>query len=209
MVLVGDIFQADWGRALGPVPSEVHAVLARYARLWAVWSGPSFVVLHGNHDRASRDAVGARDSFSVGADGVRVHYEHGDAYDPTCHGFGPNATMWVIGRLRTLGMRLIANWIEDAILQRFNDLLNRGDPICRHAEKIASTNGSQVVVAGHTHWPMCTRVGNVVYANSGASVPGHLTYVSIDTAQRLVEVRKYHEREGTAETLMGVELALP
>lgn len=207
VVLAGDIFQADWGTALGPSPAEVHAVLARYPRLWSAWSGAGFVLLSGNHDRASREAIGARESFHVSADGVRIHYEHGDAHDPTCHGFGPNATMWTVGRLRASGMHRLSNWIEDAILQRLNDLLNAGDPICRRAERIAQATNSDVVIAGHTHWPRCTRVGRVVYANSGASVPSHLTYVSVDTARGMVEVKKFDEREGSTTTLASLEIA--
>jgi predicted phosphodiesterase len=200
-VLLGDVLHADWGTRVGPRVEEVGTVVARYPRLWKRWSEPFFVLVAGNHDRATRDALGARDSFTVNADGMSVFYTHGDAYDVTLHGIIPDLTMWIVGRLRARGWRRLSDWIEDVFLQRMNDLFNRGDPIMRAAERLASSEGHQVIVAGHTHVPMCVRLPNVVYANSGATVPGALTFISVDTEARRVEMRRYDEHVGRSVAL--------
>jgi predicted phosphodiesterase len=200
-VLVGDVFQTDWGRSVGSHPAEVDAILARYARLWACWSTPFYVLVRGNHDRATQKHLGACEQFEANADGVKVLYLHGDTYDVTLRGVAPDVTMWIVGRLRQWGMARASDWIEDRLLQPLNDVCNLGDPVKRASPRIGAAGGGHVIVAGHTHRAACQRIGGVVYANSGATTPESLTYVSIDTGRRTVTLRRYDDAGRTSHGL--------
>jgi UDP-2,3-diacylglucosamine pyrophosphatase LpxH len=200
-ILVGDIFQTDWGRSVGSHASEVDAILSRYARLWECWSTPFYVLVRGNHDRVTQKHLGACEEFEANADGVKVLYLHGDTHDVTLRGVAPDVTMWFVGRLRHRGMVRMSDWIEDRLLQPLNCVFNVGDPVKRAAPRLGAASGGHVIVAGHTHRAACESVGSVVYANSGATTPESLTYVSIDTERRTVALRRYDDAARTSHGL--------
>jgi predicted phosphodiesterase len=202
-VLVGDIFQADWGWRVGPQRSEVDTILARFSRLWREWSSPFFLLLAGNHDCVTREHLAARESARLGSDGVNVFYLHGDSYDITIRGELPNFVMWTVGRLRIAGLRRTADFLEDYPMQFGADWVNGGDPIQREALGLGVRNACNVVVAGHTHGPRCEKISDVVYANSGAFTPDHMVYVSIDTLEKSVRLVRY-DRSGRESVLREV-----
>ena len=208
-VLVGDIFQTDWGRRVGSQAAEVDAILARYARLWARWCTPFYALIRGNHDRVTGERLGAVEQLEVSADGVRVLYLHGDRYDVTLRGAGPDVTMWVLGRVRHGGLPSVAGWVDDRMLFPLNGILNRGDPVKRAAPGLQPAGGRRVIVAGHTHRAACEAVGGVVYANSGATTPGSLTYVSVDTERKTVALRRYDDAQRTSYALAEAGMGPP
>jgi len=202
-LLLGDVFQSDWGWKLGPSSGELDVILRRYERVWQAWSDPFFRLLAGNHDHVSTLHLGAQKTVQIAADGVRIFYLHGDVYDAALRGPGPDMTMWLVGRLRSMGLRYAAALIEDKILQPLGAWYSDGDPIRQAADEIGVTNDSQIVVAGHTHVHVCEPLNTVVYANSGAFEPRCRMYVSIDTQARSVELMKY-EAGGSTTRLQGV-----
>jgi UDP-2,3-diacylglucosamine pyrophosphatase LpxH len=209
VILVGDVFQADWGRRIGPQAAEVDATRARYARLWALWSSLPYVLLRGNHDHVTAAHLGALSRFEVEANEVRVLYVHGDEFDVTLRGIGPHLTMWVVGRLRNGGAAWAADWIEDSLLQGLNDVFSRGDSTMRAVPGLRAERAVDVVVAGHTHKPRCEVVRGVAYANSGATKPGALTYASVDTEARTVGLWRYDDTRRKADLVSEVRIAPP
>lgn len=117
---------------------------------------------------------------------------HGHQFDPLIwNGPVPFFFSWIVVKLRRLGFRRVADFLENRFYmacQRFARILG---PPGVAARKALVTGKYDVVIMGHTHQPACIRFGNGIYANSGAVSPDHLGYASIDTHTGKVELREY------------------
>ncbi|MCP4448818.1 MAG: hypothetical protein GY811_26315 [Myxococcales bacterium] len=191
IVLLGDIFQSEYGAWIGPRTAQRQLALAqaRTPALWERFQDERYVYLHGNHDEASRQASGARMDLRVSEDGFAVYFIHGHQYDPLLRNFYPlaRASTWLSGRVRRAGLRSVADWLEHQDVSiKHRKFQGAGGPYASGAERLLLEQAADVVVMGHTHVQRRLKVGGGIYANTGTCSHGQRMYVSVDTAARNV-----------------------
>jgi UDP-2,3-diacylglucosamine pyrophosphatase LpxH len=196
IILMGDIYQTDYGSYPGSRSDVLEAILKRYARIVRRWSTAQHYSLFGNHDLITQKLLGNLKQISLLKDNWRIWLTHGHQFDPFLGDKRrlPFFITWMIGRLRRLG----SSWLADFLEGPFYDWGQRFFKALELAAIIALNHaGNNVVVMGHSHQIACIPTGRGVYVNSGACVPDSLRYVSIDTSKRVVEVRRFTPPNGT------------
>lgn len=210
IVLIGDVFQADYGWRLGPDPTVVQSVRRRFPDLSARWGRRCYVHLVGNHD----DIPSAQQEFhsmaelQIQADGVSVLYLHGHQFDPISRGLGARLTMWSMARLRHLNLMRLCAFLEERMLERAHRLL-AGDEhlgLAVRAAGIIQERSCTIVVMGHSHRRACCRLGGGVYANSGVCSPEDLSFISVDTQSKRVELSTFDPSRGP-QCVTSIDLA--
>lgn len=201
IVLLGDIFATDYGRVPGSCAEALRRTLDRYRTTHQRWQNGPYTLIFGNHDPITQVELGAREHLELEYRDFRVRWLHGHQFDPL---LGPHAplTTWAIGGIRRLGARGLADLLEGPVYDRGLDIAARfGKSLARGASEIASRGQADVVVMGHTHQPACRASGRGIYANAGATTADHLSWASVDLANREVRVSKL---EGGTITELGV-----
>jgi predicted phosphodiesterase len=179
VILVGDVYQADYGWRLGPDAELVARAKRRFPQLHKRWASPLFQTLLGNHD-----ALGDRSQLHLSVDGVSIAYLHGHELDPISCGLGAQLTMWSVARLRESGLRRICDAFEEHLGQ------------VGHATRMVLDGVASIIIMGHSHRRACMRIGDGVYANSGVCCAGSLTFVSVDTEHWCVELCDFIPDQG-------------
>jgi UDP-2,3-diacylglucosamine pyrophosphatase LpxH len=200
IVLIGDVYQADYGWRLGPDPNVVQSVRQRFPWLSARWDRPCYVHLPGNHDDlpSERRASQGVAEMHIQADDVTVLYLHGHQFDPISRGLGARLTMWSMARLRRLNLKRVCTFLEEQVLERAHRLL-AGDEhlgLAARAPRHNQERSCTIVVMGHSHERACCWLGGGVYANSGLCSSGDPAFVSIDTKSKRVELSTFDPLRG-------------
>lgn len=191
IVLLGDIFQSDYGAAIGKRTErrELARAQGRRSTLWSRFQNGRYVYVHGNHDAVAATYNGALTGWRVSSDGFAVYFVHGHQFDPLLRTIYPlaRASTWFSGRIRRLGLREVADWLEEKDVsikhERFQG--DRG-PYAEGARHLLRSQRVDAVIMGHTHVPTCIDLGEGIYANTGTCSHGQVMYVSIDTKERSV-----------------------
>ena len=196
IILMGDIYQTDYGSYPGSRSDVLEAILKRYSRIVGRWRTAHHYSLFGNHDLITQKLLGNLKQIRLLKDHWRIWLTHGHQFDPFIGDEGrlPFFVTWMIGGLRRLGFSRLADFLEGPFYdwgQRFFKALELAAIKALHHGK------NDVIVMGHSHQMACIPIGRGVYVNSGACVPDSLRYVSIDTARRVVEVRSFTPPNGT------------
>ncbi len=186
LVLLGDIYQTDHGPLPGPASARRALALARERteRLSLRFAEPQYRWISGNHDPITHEVLGAARSLTFGEPGCRALFVHGDAYDPVI-GRAPRlsaAGTWFTGQARAVGLRTVAEVLEDRDVT-VKGRLHKGPagPYGRAAQALMAEQGVQVVVMGHTHIPVRLELPDGVLANTGTCSRGRFMGVSVDT----------------------------
>jgi UDP-2,3-diacylglucosamine pyrophosphatase LpxH len=200
IVLLGDIFQTDHGAIPTRASARRHLrrAQARLRPLADRLRGPKYVYVFGNHDAIAGAELGASEHVCLEDHGVRILFIHGHQFDPVAvrAPFAADLGTWFTGRLRAIGLRPAAAWLEGRDIA-IKDRRFRGPegPYARGASALAITYDARVVVMGHTH---CGRIDDrarrrlvddaedrpVLVANTGSCSRGALSWISVDTAMR-------------------------
>jgi predicted phosphodiesterase len=188
IVLLGDVFQTDYGWRPGSRADVLDAALERYPRAVRRWRAPPYRLVYGNHDAVTRERLGALEELRLEVDGWRAWLIHGHQFDPFIRDESYSVT-WSIGLMRRLGLERVPDFLEGPLyeaMQRAARPIGAQDLAARRA---LLANRCDVVVMGHSHRAVCEPSGRGVYANSGTSGARRFGYVSIDGATRRVETR--------------------
>jgi len=196
VILMGDIYQTDYGSYPGSRTEVLEAILKRYSRIVSRWRSSFYCSLFGNHDLITQKFLGSVKQMRLIKDNWRIWLTHGHQFDPFIGEKRrlPFFVTWMIGRLRRLGLNRQVDFLEGPFYdwgQRFFKALELAAVKALHHGK------NDVIVMGHSHQMACLPISQGVYVNSGACIPDSLRYVSIDTAQRVVEVRCFTPPSGT------------
>jgi UDP-2,3-diacylglucosamine pyrophosphatase LpxH len=191
IILMGDIYQTDYGAYPGSRSDVLDAILKRYSRIVRRWSTTRHRCLFGNHDLITENSLGNVKQLRLCDDDWNIWLTHGHQFDPFIGGRGSfrYSVTWMMGNLRRLRFGRLANFLEGPFYdwgQRLFKALESAAILALHHGK------NNVIVMGHSHQMACLPVGGRgVYVNSGACVPNSMRYVSIDTSTRVVEVRSF------------------
>jgi UDP-2,3-diacylglucosamine pyrophosphatase LpxH len=117
IVLLGDIYQTD--HSLVPGKKAAIRLLERARERLAAFtrrtSEAQYLWVHGNHDPVTAEVLGAKNRVILGEPGSRALFTHGDDYDPVIRSIPrlSAAGTWFAGRTRALGLRRLAEYLED------------------------------------------------------------------------------------------------
>ncbi len=196
IILMGDIYQTDYGSYPGSRSEVLEVILKRYSRIFRRWTTAHHYSLFGNHDLITQKILGNLKQIRLLKDNWSICLTHGHQFDPFIGGEGRLRffVTWMMGRLRRLRFGCLADFLEGSFYERGLRCFKALD----QAAIIALDRGkNNVIVMGHSHQMACLPIGQGVYVNSGACVPDSLRYVSIDTSRRVVEVRSFTPPNGT------------
>ena len=188
VVLLGDVVTADHAAIWGARFARTHLrrILTAHAWLADRIAHPRVIYVHGNHDLAARNVLGAAERVVLGEGRCRVMFVHGHQFDPIAVHALPLAHLgtWTTGRLRALGLRRVAQWFEDRDVE-IKDVRFRGPrgPYATAADMLCRDAGVQAVVMGHTHAARLDRVEHGLSLNTGSCSLGRHQYVSLDLAR--------------------------
>ncbi len=193
IVLLGDVYQADWGTlpTSGSARRHLDRVRKRVEPLTRRFDAQPYDYVHGNHDIIAATALDAPESLTIEADGFRVFFIHGHQADPllqNAYAVARTAT-WVSGQLRLAGLGAPADWLEGkdiAIKQR--RFGGKRGPYIGAAKQWLTEHEADVVVMGHTHVAGRVDLSEGTVVNTGSCSRGVFEFVSIDTAERSVAV---------------------
>jgi len=194
IVLLGDIYQTD--HALVPTAAAARRMLARArARVPTLaerFERPPYVHVHGNHDAIAGPMLGAPERLRIPGR-FPVLFIHGHQFDPVAvhAGWAADLGTWSTGRLRAVGLRPLAWWLElrDVAIK---DRRFRGPtgPYARGAAGLVHEHAAPIVVMGHTHCPGITPLGHGVMVNTGTCSGGRTMWVGIDSERGTIEVHE-------------------
>ncbi|MEW6184560.1 MAG: metallophosphoesterase family protein [Thermodesulfobacteriota bacterium] len=190
IILMGDIYQTDYGPYPGSRPEVLETILKRYARIVRRWKSPPYESVFGNHDQITQRLMGALKQIRIKKDGWRIWFIHGHQFDPFIGEKGrlPYYVTWMVGGMRRRGLRKLADFFEGPFYDFGQRLFERLDKAARNALLQGKNN---IIVMGHSHQRTCRPFGKGLYVNAGAARPECMTYVSIDTEKKKVEVRGF------------------
>ncbi len=167
IILMGDIYQTDYGSYPGSRSDVLEAILKRYSRIARRWQANHYHSIFGNHDLITQKFLGTLKQIRLKKDNWRIWLTHGHQFDPFIGDEGrlPFFVTWMIGGLRRLGFSRLADFLEGPFYdwgQRFFRALELA------AIKALLHGKNNVIVMGHSHQTACLPMGQGVYVNSGA-----------------------------------------
>lgn len=203
IVLLGDIFQSEYGARLGPSCErlELRAASKRVPSLWQRFQSEPYSYLHGNHDSIAKKEFGALSELTIESDDFSVFFIHGHQFDPLVQRTYLFARLgtWFSGRVRNVGLGGVADWLEYQDVQiKHRKFEGVSGPYALAAKELLKTQKADVVVMGHTHVPQRLELDGGIYANTGTCSHRQLMYVSIDTEERSVECLRGADAEGAS-----------
>lgn len=190
IILMGDIYQTDYGVYPGSRSDVLEAILKRYSRIFRRWGSPHYCGIFGNHDLITKKLLGTMKQLRINRDGCRIWLIHGHQFDPFIRKKGhlPFFVTWLIGGMRRQGLRRLADFLEGPLYDFGQRVFQRLDMV---AGKALINGKNNVIVMGHSHQMACRPLEKGIYVNSGACSCDSMRYVSIDTVTRVVEVRVF------------------
>ena len=114
VILMGDIYQTDYGSYPGSRTDVLEAILKRYSRIVGRWRSSHYHSLLGNHDLITQKLRGSVKQIRLIKDNWRIRLTHGHEFDPFIGDKGrlPFVVTWMIGRLRRLGFSRRADFLK-------------------------------------------------------------------------------------------------
>jgi predicted phosphodiesterase len=188
IILMGDIYQTDYGTVPGSRTEVLEAILKRYAQVVQRWKALHYRFVYGNHDVITQSLLGTLKQIRLKKDDWRIWFIHGHQFDPFIgeKGHLPFFVTWMIGGMRRIGFSRLADFLE-------GPLYDFGQRLFQRLERAAWTalihGKNDIMVMGHSHQTACLQLGKGVYLNSGACCYDSMRYASIDTISRVVEIR--------------------
>lgn len=196
IVLLGDIFETLRGRLPGTRREELTKAINAYPELSKRFlDDPRYLLVQGNHDFISRDALGAREHYSVSCGDTEVLFFHGhqltwlERGEARLSRFG----VWCGGLLERGGVP-INEWSDQ----------HRGLPSGTKARKLlrfeqaAVDHGrarrADIVVTGHTHHLNKKEIGASLYLNTGTCLGASPQWVLIDTERKTFTAQRRKSR---------------
>lgn len=194
IILMGDIYQTDYGMYPGSRSDVLEAILKRYSRIVRCWESSHYNSIFGNHDLITQKLLGTLKQIHIKKDGWRIWLIHGHQFDPFIRKKShlPFFVTWLIGGMRRKGLRRLADFLEGPLYDFGQRVFQRLDMAARKALISGKNN---IIVMGHSHQMTCRPFGKGIYVNAGACSCDFMRYVSIDTATRVVEVRVFKPSE--------------
>ena len=192
IVLLGDLFQSEYGAWLGSKTESAQLLAAqrRLPTLWRRFQSEPYTYIHGNHDAIAQQVSGALSELRVECDGFTVYFVHGHQFDPLLQRVSAVARLstWFSGRVRSVGLGRAADWLEyQDVSIKHRRYQGMSGPYALAATKLLREQAADLVVMGHTHVPQKLALSGGVYANTGTCSHRQRMYVSIDTQRRSVE----------------------
>jgi predicted phosphodiesterase len=208
IILMGDIYQTDYGIYPGSRSDVLEAILKRYSRIFKRWGSPRYNSVFGNHDLITQKLLGTLKQIIINKDGWRIWLIHGHQFDPFIRKKGhlPFFVTWLIGGMRRKGLRRLADFLEGPLYDFGQRVFRRLDMAARKALISGKNN---IIVMGHSHQMTCQPLEKGIYVNSGACSCDFMRYVSIDTVTRVVEVRVFKPSEEHVTLLKWQNVPLP
>jgi predicted phosphodiesterase len=190
IILMGDIYQTDYGKVPGSRSEVLEAILKRYSQVVQRWRSSPYRSVFGNHDMITQKLLGTSRQIRIKKDDWRIWFIHGHQFDPFIgeKGHLPFFVTWMIGGMRRIGFSCLADFLEGPFYDFGQRLFQRLE---RAARTALSHGKNDIMVMGHSHQTACRQLGNGVYLNSGACCYDSMLYTSIDTLRRIVEVRVF------------------
>jgi predicted phosphodiesterase len=184
IVLLGDIYETLTARLPWSAQKALAAARSCHPEIAERFRGPKYKYIHGNHDLVAQEAEGTPEHWMIEADGKRLLFTHGHAYD---------GLIRFARHLVELGV-CIGGWVRRAGWHRLYQHLDELDqkrcavskdpaecPFQSWAFDLAGQAGADIVVTGHTHVPLVTSTGPKMYLNSGSCSRGRYSYLGLDT----------------------------
>jgi UDP-2,3-diacylglucosamine pyrophosphatase LpxH len=208
IILMGDMYQTDYGVYPGSRSEVLEAILTRYSRIARRWQASHYRSIFGNHDLITQKILGALKQIRLKKDGGRIWFIHGHQFDPFISEKGrlPYFITWMIGGMRRKGLSRLADFLEGPFYDFGQRIFKKLDKAAWNALIQGKNN---IIVMGHSHRTACRQFGKGVYVNSGACFKEDIRYVSMDTSTRLVEVRTFKPPDGYQINLSWRDLSLP
>ena len=185
VVLLGDIYQTD--HVVWPSRSRRWAHLSRARRRAEVLSrrfeAEPYVYVFGNHDSVAAEQLGAPETVRLQGRAAAALFIHGHQFDPVAvrASWAADLGTWATGRLRALGLRPLARYLEgrDVAIKdrRFS---GEDGPYVSAGRSLAAAHEVQIVVMGHTHCPRLDPIRGGVVLNTGTCSGGRFSHVSLD-----------------------------
>ncbi len=189
IVIMGDVFQTDYGLRPGSRSEILERILERYPRIIRRWMDSQYRILFGNHDRITQKFLGTLKQIFLKIDGWRLWFIHGHQFDPFIgENKYPYVVSWMIGGMRRAEFRRLADFLEGPFYEFGQRVFRSLDLIARNELLL---NRNDVVIMGHSHRLTCHPFGQGVYVNSGHCFCTFPKYVSIDTFDRSIELRSF------------------
>jgi predicted phosphodiesterase len=194
IILMGDIYQTDYGKYPGSRSDVLEAILKRYSRIVRRWGSSHYDSVFGNHDMITQKLLGTLKQIRIKTDGWRIWLIHGHQFDPFIRDRShlPFFVTWIIGGMRRRGLEKLADFLEGPHYDFLQRIFQRLDLAAR---KALIHGRNDIIVMGHSHQMACQPLGKGIYVNSGPCSCDSLRYVSIDTETRVVEVRIFKPSE--------------
>ncbi len=82
IILMGDIYQTDYGSYPGSRSDVLEAILKRYSRIFRRWSTAPHHSLFGNHDLITQKLLGNLKQIRLLKDNWSIWLTHGHQFDP-------------------------------------------------------------------------------------------------------------------------------
>lgn len=204
IVLMGDIYQTDYGSRPGSNTDMLEKAMERFSRITHRWNSPPHAMIFGNHDSVTERRMRAVKQLCLQDNGFKIWLIHGHQFDPLIReGPVPFFITWLMGNVRRLGYRRIADLLEGRFFMACQWLAHSLGSPGLSARNALMKGKYDTVIMGHTHQPACECFGKGIYANSGAGSPDNLKYVSIDTLTREVELRVF-QASNTSKTIVSL-----
>lgn len=185
VVLLGDIFQTDhgwWPRRRSTTRHLLRA-RARVDRLTRRFDSQRYTYVFGNHDAIAAQALDAPEHVRMRGSRAAALFIHGHQFDPVARQarLAANLGTWATGRMRAMGLRRVAQYLESKDVEIKNGRFAGADgPYAVGGDALARAHGVSIVVMGHTHCARIDRTPHAVVANTGTCSNGRLSWVSVD-----------------------------
>jgi predicted phosphodiesterase len=184
IVLLGDVWETLHCRKFGNVAAELDAARAAHPEIARRFSRSCYSYVHGNHDLIAGATLGAPESLSLEADGVRLLFTHGHQGDPLIEkrAWLADICVWLGGWIRRCGFDALYRLCAE--LDHARGALNLNPDSCpfqKWAMNLAAKQAADVVITGHTHMAARQEHGSRLFMNSGSCNEGRLSFLSIDT----------------------------
>jgi len=195
IILMGDVYQTDYGIYPGSRSDVLEAIMKRYPRIVSRWGFSHYGGVFGNHDRITQKLLGTLRQIRIKTDGWRIWLIHGHQFDPFIGRKArlPYLVTWIVGGMRRIGLGRLADFLEGPLYDFGQRIFQRLDMA---AWKALNSGKNNIIVMGHSHQMTCRPLGKGIYVNSGTCSPDAMRYVSMDTRKRLVEVRAFEPCRG-------------
>ena len=191
IVLLGDVWETLTARCPYAEREALKHARETHAALASRFERPNYTYIHGNHDLVAGRLEGVPAELLVDADGVRLLFTHGHHHDWLIRRarWLSESCVWLGAWIRRFGLNAVygLGYLLDCQLSR-PSVQPTKDSFQNWAFALAEHRRADVVVTGHTHFPLRTQRRANLFLNSGSCSLGRLSYLAIDTKAGIYDV---------------------